>query len=186
MGGYQFAQLAGEKALNSNIGVNGFLSPGHNSAWYDAALGKHYLIHHTRFVGRGEIHYVRVREMFVNENGWLVAAPFRYDGGTVRTFSKAQLSGTWKILSHGRDNNTTIAEHTSMEYAFNEDGSISGAGTGIWELGSDRKTAYITIDGVLYKGVFLRCYDEFHAAWVNAFTALSPQGIAIWGASKVE
>jgi arabinan endo-1,5-alpha-L-arabinosidase len=183
MGGYHFEQLAGEKAVNSNIGVNGFLSPGHNSAWYDDASGKHFLIHHTRFVGRGETHHVRVREMFVNEDGWLVTAPFRYDGGTVRTFPKAILSGTWKILYHGRDNNTTVAEHTSKPYIFNADGSVSGTGTGTWELGEDRKSVHISIDGVLYKGVFLRSYDEYHAQWVNTFTALSPQGIAIWGAS---
>jgi arabinan endo-1,5-alpha-L-arabinosidase len=184
IGGYQFAQLAGEKTLaNNNIGKDGFLSPGHNSAYYDPATGKYFLIHHTRFVGRGEEHQVRVREMFVNEDGWLVAAPFRYDGGTVRIFPKAILSGTWKILYHGRDNNTTVAEHTSKPYIFNADGSVSGTGTGTWELGEDRKSVHISIDGVLYKGVFLRSYDEYHAQWVNTFTALSPQGIAIWGAS---
>jgi len=187
-GGYQFAQETGENALNSNIGVDGFLSPGHNSAYYDSATGKYFLIHHTRFVGRGETHQVRVREMFVNEDGWLVAAPFRYDAGTIRSFSVKQLSSGgnsgWKILSHAQDNNTTVSGHTSQSYTFNENGTITGTGTGTWELKPDGKTAYITLDGKLYKGVFLRCYDEYHAVWVYAFTAMSSDGIALWGATR--
>jgi arabinan endo-1,5-alpha-L-arabinosidase len=183
MGGYQFTQKTDEKNVNANIGKDGFLSPGHNSAYYDPATGKYFLIHHTRFVGRGEMHSVRVREMYVNEDGWLVAAPFRYDAGTVRTFNAKQLSGTWKILSHGQDNNTTVAGHTSQSYGFAENGTISGSGT--WELKADGNTAHITLDGKLYKGVFLRCYDEYHAAWVYAFTAMSQDGIALWGATFV-
>jgi len=181
MGGYQFAQISGETAVANKLGKDGFLSPGHNSALYDAATGKYFLIHHQRFVGRGEEHAVRVREMFVNEDGWLVAAPFRYDAGTIRTFNAKQLAGTWKIINHGNDINTTV--HASEVYAFNENGNITGAGTGTWELGADGKTAHITVGGKLYKGVFLRSYDEYHSAWVYAFTALSSDGIALWGAT---
>jgi len=185
MGGYQFAHTAGENALvSTRLGKDGFLSPGHNSAYYDSAAGKYFLIHHTRFVNSGESHSVRVREMFVNEDGWLIAAPFRYDGGTIRTFNARQLSRDWKILSHGQDNNTSIAGHTSQIYTFNEDGTITGAGTGTWELKADGKTAHITLDDKLYKGVFLRCYDEYHSVWVYAFTAMSSDGIALWGATR--
>jgi arabinan endo-1,5-alpha-L-arabinosidase len=181
MGGYQFAQVAGEATLANKIGRDGFLSPGHNSAYYDAETGKYFLIHHTRFVGRGNEHQVRVREMFVNEDGWLLAAPFRYDAGVIRTFSAGQLTGVWKMLGHERDINTTV--HTSELYAFNENGSITGEATGTWELGADGKTARITLGGKLYKGVFLRSYDEYHSAWVYAFTALSSDGLALWGAT---
>ena len=182
MGGYQFAQMEGEKAVANRIGKDGFLSPGHNSAYYDAETGKYFLIHHTRFVGQGEGHAVRVREMFVNEDGWLVASPFRYDAGTIRTFNAKQLAGTWKMLNHEQDINTT--PHISESYVFNENGSITGAATGTWALGADGKTAHITLGGKLYKGVFLRSYDEYHSAWVYSFTALSSDGIALWGATK--
>jgi arabinan endo-1,5-alpha-L-arabinosidase len=204
MGGYQFEHLAEqENMLNSNLGRDGFLSPGHNSAYYDLATKKYYLIHHTRFVFRGEEHQVRVRELFINEDGWLIASPFRYDAGTIRTFNTRQLSGQWKIINHGRDNNTTA--HPSQLYTFNGNGTITGSGNGTlttenccpadslefhgggtgtsWELKSDGKTAHIRLDGKLYKGVFLRCYDEYHAVWVYAFTAMSEDGIALWGAT---
>jgi arabinan endo-1,5-alpha-L-arabinosidase len=186
MGGYQFAHIAEDEntLILSLIGREGFLSPGHNSAYHDADTGKYFLIHHTRFVNRGEEHQVRVREMFVNEDGWLVAAPFRYDFGAVRAFTAKQLSREWKILSHRQDNNTTVEGHTSQNYVFAEDGAITGTGTGTWELKSDGKTAHITLGDKLYKGVFLRCFDEYHAVWVYAFTAMSEDGIALWGATK--
>jgi len=192
VGSYQFADVAGENSKTNNIGRDGFIRPGHNSAYYDSATGKYFLIHHTRFVNRGEGHQVRVREMFVNEDGWLVAAPFRYDDGTVRTFNAKQLSRDWKILSHGRDNDVVLSGnnfsstmvHTSENYVFNQDGTITGAGTGTWELKADKKTAHITLGGKLYKGVFLRCYDEYHSVWVYAFTAMSSDGISLWGATR--
>ena len=184
MGGYKFTQEAGENSLNDNIGKDGFLSPGHNSAYYDSATHKYFLIHHTRFVSKGEEHQVRVREMFVNEDNWLVAAPFRYDAGMIRTFNVKQLTGSWKILTHAQDNNTTVTGHTSQVYTFADNGTVSGAGSGTWELRPDGKTAYITLGTKLYKGVFLRCYDEYHAVWVYAFTAMSSDGIALWGATK--
>jgi arabinan endo-1,5-alpha-L-arabinosidase len=183
MGGYQFAHLEGEKGTKTT----GYRAPGHNSACYEEATGKYYLIHHTRFVGGKnniyEAHEVRVRELFLTEDNWLATSPFRYDAGTVRTFTATQLAGTWKIINHARDVNTT--EHTSQTYRFLTNGTISNEGgttAGTWELGSDGKTAHITIGGVLYKGVFLRCYDEDNTMWVQAFTALSDTGIALWGA----
>jgi arabinan endo-1,5-alpha-L-arabinosidase len=183
IGGYQFTHLEGEKGTKTT----GYRAPGHNSAWYDADTGKYYLIHHTRFVGGKnnvyEAHEVRVRELFLTEDNWLAASPFRYDAGTVRVFTAPQLAGTWKIINHARDVNTT--EHTSRTYRFLANGTISnevGAEAGSWALGSDGKTASITIGGVLYKGVFLRCWDEDNTVWIQAFTALSNTGIALWGA----
>ena len=185
MGGYHFAQMTGENQRSNSVGSSGFLSPGHNSAYYDEAAGKYFLIFHTRFVSspQTEGHQVRVHEMFVNEDDWLVAAPFRYDNGKIRSFNSAQLEGTWKIISHGKDDNKAAAYHASQSYVFNADGSITGAGSGTWELRDDKKTAYITLDKKLYKGFFLRCYDEYHAVWVYAFTAMSDDGLALWGAT---
>ncbi|MDR0645359.1 MAG: glycoside hydrolase family 43 protein [Treponema sp.] len=179
MGGYQFSRLGGPPGL----GNVGYLSPGHNSVWYDADTGRYFLIYHQRFSGRGEYHEVRVRELFVTEDNWFAASPFRYDGGRVRSFIPDQLTGDWRLINHGRDNNTT--PHESRIYQFRGDGKItedSGKDVGIWELGDDGKTANITVDGILYKGVFLRCWDDEDNSWVQAFTALSGEGVALWGA----
>ena len=52
MGGYQFLHVTGEPSTLSR----GYVSPGHNSAYFDPVTGKHLLFFHTRFVGRGEQH----------------------------------------------------------------------------------------------------------------------------------
>jgi len=181
MGGYKFKYLPGE----SSIGSTGYLSPGHNSAYYNPKTGQYFLFYHQRFEGRGESHEVRVSEMFVNEDGWLVAAPFRYDGGKIRSFKPESIPGTWKLINHGIEINTEAIQ--SEAYKFSSDGKITGpkGSSGTWKLGDDGKTAYITIGDTLYKGVFLRCYDEDKRKWVQAFTALSQNGIALWGAGAV-
>ena len=46
MGAHQFALATGESGT-----ALGYVSPGHNSAYYDAGLGKYFLIFHTRFPG---------------------------------------------------------------------------------------------------------------------------------------
>ncbi len=183
-GGYYFQQLTGENSLPpaGTFGRDGFLSTGHNSALYDAETGKYFLVHHTRTVTGGEWHQVRVHELFVNEDGWLVAAPFRYDGGAVRAFVKEQLARDWKIINHGNDVSKTAKQ--SQNYTFHANGTITGAGTGTWELLPDHKTAHITLGNKLYKGRFLRSWDEYHNVWVYAFTALSGDGISLWGATR--
>jgi len=178
MGGYKFKYPDGKSPVKST----GYLSPGHNSVCYNPATGQYFLIYHQRFEGRGEYHEIRVCEMFLNEDGWFTAAPFRYDGGAIRSFKADSLSGTWNLINHGKLINTTPA--LSEAYQFTKDGKITGSEgvCGIWELGSDGKTAHITLNGVLYKGVFLRCYDGDAGKWVQAFTALSQDGAALWGA----
>lgn len=179
MGGYRFIGTDFEDAL---LGT-GYLSPGHNSAYYDPATGQYFLVYHQRFMtGSGSGHQVRVAEMFVNEDGWLVAAPFRYDGGSVRSFSMTELVGSYKILHHGRDTNTTSRLATTA-YNLMADGSVvnvTGVPAGSWKLSGDNK-AEITIDGVTCKGVFLRQYNTDQSVWSQAFTALSEDGMAIWG-----
>jgi arabinan endo-1,5-alpha-L-arabinosidase len=181
MGGYKFASLEGEMPQERT----GYLSPGHNSVYRDSDTGRYFLIYHQRFEGRGEYHEVRVCELFLNEDGWFMAAPFRYDGGATRVFNRNSIPGTWKVINHWKANNTTPTR--SVEYRFLNNGSITGpdGNAGTWELGSDGKTAHITINDILYKGVFLRSYDEDSRLWVQAFTALSDDGIALWGAGAV-
>jgi len=188
MGGYKFVNLNEELptgTIAQRSRSTGYLSPGHNSVYYDSAAGRYFLIYHQRFEGRGEFHEVRVHEMFLNKDGWFVTAPFRHDGGTIRSFSPDSLSGTWKLINHGKENNVTPVE--SHVYQFLKNGRITGTddSEGTWELGSDNKTANITLNGVPYNGVFLRCYDEDNNQWVQAFTAMSQDGIALWGAGVV-
>src|SRR5262245_44324186 len=102
MGNFQFANAAGETGKQYGYG-----SPGHNSAYFDGTLDKYFLIFHTRFPGRGEVHEVRVHEMFFNSAGWPVVAPFRYAPLSLATpaqtadVSAAQAQGAYKLINHG-------------------------------------------------------------------------------------
>jgi arabinan endo-1,5-alpha-L-arabinosidase len=175
MGGYRFRTEAGEPGVTT-----GYLSPGHNSVYYDAETGRYYLIFHTRFMDKPG-HEIRVHEMFLNENGWFAVSPFRYDGGdNARIFTPEQIAGSYKIINHGGDINTR-AKISNMAN-LNSDGSITGVISGSWSLGADGQTLDITADGAKYNGRVLRCWDRDNKMWVLAFSVLSDSGAAVWGA----
>lgn len=75
MGNFRFRRKDGEPGAGSG---HGYVSPGHNSAIYEPALDKYFLVFHTRFPNQGEFHQVRVHEFFLNADGWPVVAPHRY------------------------------------------------------------------------------------------------------------
>jgi arabinan endo-1,5-alpha-L-arabinosidase len=173
MGGYQFKHLENEPGRTTLT-----LSPGHNSAIRDEN-GRLFLIFHQRFAG-GEAHQVRVHEMFATSDGWLAVSPFRYDGADVKTFKEEELAGTWKVIDHEHDVNTKA--HISKTVQFLLDGQIKGELEGSWSLGEDGTSALIALDGMEYSGVFLRRWDSDNLMWVQALTAISGEGTALWGA----
>lgn len=73
MGGFELAADAGDATPS-----RGYLSPGHNSAYFDEETGRYLLVTHTRFPNRGQEHAIRVHEIFLNDNDWLVVSPHRY------------------------------------------------------------------------------------------------------------
>jgi arabinan endo-1,5-alpha-L-arabinosidase len=177
MGSYQFAHVAGEPQTTSR----GYRSPGHNSAYYDPATGKYSLVFHTRFVGRGEQHEVRVHQMFLNEQDWFVVAPHRYAGETIQPITARQIPGEFKWIDHGKAISGTV--NTSTLITLNADGSVTGGLTGKWRVTGDN-FATLALSGVIYRGVFVRQWDDDNQVWVLGFTALSDNGTAWWG-SKV-
>ncbi|WEV65935.1 glycoside hydrolase family 43 protein [Bifidobacterium sp. ESL0764] len=56
------------------------ISQGHNSA-LAREDGRMFMVYHTRFIGRDDNDYeTRVRELYTTADGWLVAAPYEYQG----------------------------------------------------------------------------------------------------------
>ena len=92
-------------------------SQGHNSI-IAADDGRTYLVYHTKFQNWAESHQVRVHQVFQNEDGWLVAAPFEYTGETVtsadiastRQIATDDIPGLYKLLVHRDKLNHTIKE----------------------------------------------------------------------------
>lgn len=169
--------------------ASGERAQGHNSI-IAAEDGRTYLVYHTRFQDWGEGHQVRVHQVYQNEEGWLVAAPFEYTGEGVKSagiavaqkVATADIAGNYKLLTHRYG-----LDHAAKEYAvpvditLNADGTISGDATGTWSIKTG--TSYITINlGSDYKGVMVPQTLEPTDTKVPCFTALdSKTGVTIWG-----
>ena len=169
--------------------ASGERAQGHNSI-IAAEDGRTYLVYHTRFQDWGEGHQVRVHQVYQNEEGWLVAAPFEYTGEGVKSagiaaaqkVATADIAGNYKLLAHRYG-----LDHAAKEYAvpvditLNADGTISGDATGTWSIKTG--TSYITINlGSDYKGVMVPQTLEPTDTKVPCFTALdSKTGVTIWG-----
>lgn len=176
MGGYKFLWKEGEEGEDRN----GYLSPGHNSCIYQEETDKYFIIYHTRFENRGEEHQVRVHQMFFNEDGWPVIAPYRYTEEELKEYSQKELAGGYKLINHGRE--ITAEMNESQEIQLTSKGKIKGLEEeGTWKLG-ENCSIDLELDGKTYKGVYLKQWDEDGKKYVMTFTALNAEtGMSVWG-----
>ena len=163
-------------------------SQGHNSI-IAAPDGRTYLVYHTRFQNQGEGHEVRVHQVFQNEDGWLVAAPFEYTGETVKSADIAttqqvpttQIAGSYKLLIHPfklDHENKELAKPVDIQ--LNADGTITGDQTGSWSVQAGTSYISVTLDRE-YKGVMVYQTLESTNDQTVAFTAMNRNGVSIWG-----
>ena len=177
IGGFEFV------AKNGDVGSSyGYLSPGHNSAYYDDKTGKHLLITHTRFPNRDEQHSIRVHEMFVNADGWLVASPHRYapiDGDNI--VDGVDLVGDYRFINLEKDTNKTAKQ--SVYISLTENRLVKGEVSGSYRL-YDNEPNRITLNlGEMgsFEGVLAWQWDEPLQKLVPTFSALSNDGVTVWG-----
>lgn len=182
IGNFLFSNLNGE----SDFPAYGYVSSGHNSVLFDEESGKLFNFFHARFPFRGETHELRVHQMFMNEDAWPVVAPHRYAGETLRAVDKNDLYGAYQFVNHGKDTSAKIKPTIDVELLAN--GTISGSVTGTWELKDDyyanlliNETEKGSTVQRLYKGVFIKQWDSTRLKSVMTFTAMSDQGVAVWG-----
>lgn len=184
IGNFLFSNLNGE----ADFPAYGYVSSGHNSVFYDEELGKLFNFFHTRFPLRGETHEVRVHQMFMNEDAWPVVAPHRYSGETLARLQRADVVGAYQFVNHGKDTSGTIKPTVNAQLL--EDGTLAGAVSGTWELTGDYY-AHLLINETekgsmvqrLYKGVFVKQWDSTRNEQVMVFTAMSGQGVSVWGSA---
>jgi arabinan endo-1,5-alpha-L-arabinosidase len=178
MGGFNF-----ESALGDEEQARGYLSPGHNSAYYDAKTRQHLLITHTRFPNRGEEHSIRVHELYVNARGWLVASPERYVPIQGKNLVDAtDMLGDYKLVNLGKDINRAAKQ--SVYVSLNADLTISGEATGRYRrdvLDPDRVTIYLDGADQPFEGIFQWQWNEATGALAPVFTAQSVKGESLWG-----
>jgi arabinan endo-1,5-alpha-L-arabinosidase len=182
MGGFQFRSEVGDSEA-----PRGYLSPGHNSAYYDTKTRKHFLITHTRFPNRGEQHSIRVHEMAANADGWLVASPHRYVPIQGKNLVDAgDLAGDYKFIDLGKDVNRSAKE--SVYISLHADHTITGEISGTYtRYLTEPSRITIRLDGseAPFEGVLAWQWNEAAGKLVPVFSAVSRQGVSIWG-SKLE
>lgn len=168
----------------------GECAEGHNSACVDAE-GNAFVVYHTKFNNGTVHHQVRVRQLFQNEYGWLVASPFRYTSmkttqthiESTRLYSNEDVAGTYQLLIHPyKLNHSGFAEATPISVVLSEGGKISGDKTGTWEFTQEGKS-YIkmTISGISYYGVLAeQNIDGLTDMPALCISCVSNAGVPLW------
>ena len=186
----------GEKLLGSYgewgyqaVGDDGETAQGHNSI-IAADDGRTYLVYHTRFHNRGEAHEVRVHQVFQNQDGWLVAAPFEYTGETTTdqdiasqaAFADDELTGEYQLLEHRYALDHTQKEQvTPVTITLHEDGTVSGERSGSWQTVEGTSYINLTLNGETYRGVTIEQQVDPTVMKAVCFSACSGGGVNIWG-----
>ncbi len=172
----------------------GLVAQGHNSALVDAD-GRAYIVFHTRTDNGTEYHYVRIHPLFVNEKGWLVAAPYRTNGEQLpeQGLPREEIIGDYDVILHRLDvDYEHYGKNRPEQIRLNEDGSISGAYGGNWEV--TEGTSYVTLDLVsetekesdTYAGVCLTMTVDDTDVETPVFTALGEKNqLSLWGTRHV-
>ena len=167
----------------------GECAQGHNSI-IAAEDGRTYLVYHTKFNNGTIGHQVRTHQVFLNKNGWLVAAPFEYNGeeatdadvATKELVPTDDIPGTYQILVHKyKMDHANMEEVTPATITLTADGKVTGAYTGTWTR--DAGTSYIALKlGTLtYNGVIINEQMDQKSIQAVAFTAMTTNGVNVWG-----
>ena len=159
------------------------VAQGHNSAFVDSD-GKAYVVYHTRTNDGTEGHYVKTHQLFTNEDGWLVAAPYRYSGETLNEegYSASKVAGTYEVLMHKQSINYQSLEYVSpVEITLNTDGTVSGTYTGTWSLTENSPYITVNMNNHTYKGVVIRQIIEGTSEDTMCFTLLGDDEMEVWG-----
>ena len=187
------SETRGEKIMgaynNWGFMTVGECAQGHNSI-IAAEDGRTYLVYHTKFNNGTIGHQVRVHQVFLNKNGWLVAAPFEYNGeevtdediATKELVPTEEIPGTYQILIHKyKMDHANMEEVTPATITLTADGKVTGAYTGTWTR--DEGTSYLAIKlgAIIYNGVIVNEQIDQKSIQTTAFTAMANSGICVWG-----
>jgi len=169
------------------------LAQGHNSIIHTID-DQNLLVYHTRFDNGNEFFQNRVQQVFVNEEGWLVAAPFQYHKEkitdeqikTVQPFTVEDIVGVYSSINHGYGLNYANKETVdTIEYRFCEDGTIMrpkfGTTVGKWSIKEGTSYVEITLYSRKYSGVISeQQMDYYNMKSVCITAACSATGVNMW------
>ena len=156
-----------------------YMATGHNSAFIDDD-GKMYICYHTRFDNGTEGHSPRVKQFFLNEEGWPCMLPYATNGETISEtgYAKEEVVGEYYVIDQGMAIDANIAEPFML--VFTERGNIFGDGVeGKWEMTDGTYYMHFTYEEKEYSGVFCEMLDE-GGTTVMTFSAVGANE-SLWG-----
>lgn len=179
----------------------GECAQGHNSACQDDK-GRTFLMSHTKFNDGTLGHQIRVYQLFLNKQGWLVTAPFQFNGeettdetiATTQPWSVTDIEGDYHILRHPyKLDHANMEEATPSTAHLSADGKVTGDYTGTWVY-TDEGKSYIQLrikaagssTYYTYNGVVTEQTLEGSTAKVLCFTTVctlsgAECGVPVWG-----
>lgn len=177
----------------------GECAQGHNSACQDDQ-GRSFVVYHTKFNNGNAAHAMRVHQLFLNEKGWLCAAPFEFNGETLtdadiassQPWSAEDIEGDYQILIHRyKLNHKNYEEVTPVTIHLSADGKVTGAYTGTWKYSQDGKSyIQIKLGSTTYYGIVSeQTIQGSNPALVTVtstvkalcFSAVASNGVPVWG-----
>lgn len=179
---------------------------GHNSVCQDD-LGRTFLVTHSKFNlpllpdgSRNASHAMRVHQLFLNEKGWLCAAPFVFNGETLtdndiatsQPWTVDEVVGDYEFIIHPyKLDHNNMQESTPVQIHLDADGTVSGAYTGTWKFSQGGKSyIQIKLGSTIYYGVVSEqtvqgTNDKLQTLTSNVkalcFSAVASSGEPIWG-----
>lgn len=157
------------------------IAQGHNSAFTDRQ-GRSFVVYHTRFNNGTEGHQVRIHQLFLNNEGWLMAAPFEFDGenvtdqdiATKASIDDSEIAGDYQFMRHQYNQNTAAKEFEKpVKIHLATDGTISGGATGTWSRTTGTDYITLIIGDVTYHGVLVRQTVDYTDIPTISISALS-------------
>lgn len=171
------------------------IAQGHNSAIVDHK-GRALVVYHTRQVASGEGHSVRVHQLFQNQDGWLVAAPYEFYGeeitqediDTKQIYNANQVAGEYDLIVHKIRQDAVTQDYAKPEkITLGTDGKVTGAYQGTWKLvdntgyvsvalkgvNGGSKTTTVAFKGVIVEQTLKANVDPSKVTKALCFTALS-------------
>lgn len=156
-----------------------YMATGHNSAFIDDD-GKMYVVYHTRFDDGTENHSPRVKQFFLNKEGWPCMLPYATNGETVSEtgYDKSEVEGRYYVVNQGTKIDAKVAEPFVLYLAA--DGKVYGDGIeGTWTATKDSYYMTVSYKNKEYSGVFCKMLDEAGTE-VMAFSAVGSNE-SVWG-----
>ena len=161
-----------------------YKATGHNSALIDED-GSKYIAFHTRFEKKGEYHEPRIKQYFLNREGWPVMLPYAYGGERISEtgYEVSEIAGKYYMVNQGTGIESDISEPIAI--FLDETGAVYSQGTdgtivkGDYSMENGKPYMTITIGGITYSGVFCKQADEAGRE-VMTFTAVGDNE-SVWG-----